>query len=112
MSKYIFNNKIWPRESMETGLLPLTLREGLICLIHKKDKPKNEIKGYRPITLLNVPYKIMAGALAKRIKEVLADIIEPEQTAYLSGTFIGDNTRLLYDTIQCLKVKSKSRLIL
>ena len=43
MLKYFFSRIF--NESMETGLLRLTLREGLICLIHKKDKPKNEITG-------------------------------------------------------------------
>ena len=94
------------------GVLPLTLREGLICLVPKKERPRDEIKGYRPITLLNVAYKIVAGALANRIKEVLVDIIEPEQTAFLRGRFIGDNTRLIYDMIQHLKTIGKKGMIL
>jgi hypothetical protein len=97
---------------MSAGVLPLTLREGLICLVPKKGRPKDEIKGYRPITLLNVPYKIMPGALAKRIRDVLIDIIEPEQTAFLSGRFIGDNTRLLYDMIEYLISERKGGLIM
>ena len=72
-------------ECKTKGVLPLALREGLICLVPKKERPRDEIKGYRPITLLNVAYKIVAGALANQIKDVLVDVIEPEQTASLGG---------------------------
>ena len=74
-------------------------REGIIKLIPKQGKSPHEMKGWRPITLLNVDYKIVSTAIANRLKSVIDDIISPCQTAYISGRYIGENTRLLFDTL-------------
>ena len=74
-------------------------REGIIKLIPKQGKSPHEMKGWRPITLLNVDYKIVSAAIANRLKKVIDHIISPCQTAYIAGRFIGENTRLLFDTI-------------
>ena len=90
-------------ESYEKGELPLSMREGILTLIPKPHKPRDEIKSYRPITLLNSSYKILATAMANRIKTVLEDVVGGEQTGFMPGRFIGDNSRLTYDLIQYLK---------
>ena len=50
------------------GLLSVTQREGVITCIPKDSKPRNQIKNYRPISLLNCIYKIASGVIALRIK--------------------------------------------
>ena len=97
-------------ESMKTGVLPLTLREGILTLIPKPNRPRSEIKSYRPITLLNVSYKIIATAIAKRIRKVLPTIIDNDQTGFMKGRFIGDNTRLTYDLLHELKQENRRAL--
>ena len=92
-------------ESFNNGELPLTLREGVICLIPKPQKPRDKISSYRPITLLNGGYKIISSAIANRFKSILPSIIGKEQTGFVSGRFVGDNTRLTYDLIEYLKAK-------
>ena len=37
--------------------------------------------------------------IAERLKQVLETIINNDQTGFISNHFIGENTRLLYDTI-------------
>ena len=37
--------------------------------------------------------------IADRLKSVLEILISPDQTGFISNRFIGENTRLLYDTI-------------
>ena len=37
--------------------------------------------------------------IAERLKQVLESIIDNDQTGFISTHFIGENTRLLYDTI-------------
>ena len=69
-------------------------REGIIKYIPKQGKSPNEIKGWRPITLLNVDYKIVSSAIANRLKKVINDIISPSQTSYIAGRYIGENTRV------------------
>ena len=99
-------------ESFEKGDLPMSMKEGILTLIPKPHKPRNEIKSYRPITLLNSSYKILATAMANRMKDVLPDILGQEQTGFMPGRFIGDNSRLTYDLIQYLKKTKKHALFL
>ena len=61
-------------ESLAQGSLTEELREGVVLLLYKKGDPR-EIRNYRPITLLNVDYKIMAHALVARLKAVIDDIV-------------------------------------
>ena len=83
-------------------------REGIIKMIPKQGKSPHEIKGWRPITLLNVDYKIVSTAMANRLKSVIDKIISPCQTACISGRYIRENTRLLFDTlIQTKNEKTK-----
>ena len=73
---------------------------GLIICIPKQDKPKQFLKNWRPITLLNCTYKIATGCIANRIKTVLDKIISKDQTGFIKGRYIGENTRLIYDIMQ------------
>ena len=61
----------------------------------KRNKPKQFIKNWRPITLLNVIYKIASGCIAERLKTVLTKLIPSDQTGFISGRYIGENTRLI-----------------
>ena len=48
-----------------------TQHEGLITCIPKTEKSTKHIKNWRPITLLNVAYKIASECIARRIKAKL-----------------------------------------
>ena len=84
---------------LKNGELSITQREGLITLVPKPSKPRNLISSWRPITLLNSTYKILAGTMANRLKKVLDSIIHPDQTAFLKNRFIGENIRTIYDVL-------------
>ena len=79
-----------------------THREGIITMIPKVGKPPDDIKAWRPITLLNTDFKIISSAIAARLKLVLGKIIDECQTAYIKGRYIGENTRLVFDVIHNL----------
>ena len=51
------------------------------------------------MVLLNCDYKIAAKAVATRMKRVLPDIINNDQTGFLKGRSIGENVRLLNSVI-------------
>lgn len=68
--------------------------------MEKKERDKRYIENWRPISLLNVDTKIISKALASRLKPVLPEIISHDQTAYVTGRFIGESTRLISDILE------------
>ena len=86
-------------EGYNEGKLSISQRQGLITCIPKGDKPKQFLKNWRPITLLNVIYKIASACIAERIKTTLTELISEDQTGFISGRYIGENTRLIYDIL-------------
>lgn len=74
-----------------------TNKLGIITCIPKEGKPKQYLKNWRPISLLNVVYKLASGCIAERLKKVLDKLINRDQTGFLKGRFIGENIRLVYD---------------
>lgn len=58
---------------------------------------KISIKNYRPISLTNTDYKIIAFIFARRLQKVIDEYISNEQTAYIKKIFIGTNDRLILD---------------
>ena len=53
----------------ENGLLSVTQKQGIITCLPKPNKPRHLLKNWRPISLLNVIYKIMSSAIANRLKK-------------------------------------------
>ena len=66
-------------------------------LILKKNKDRTILENLRPISLLNVDYKILTKVLARRLEKVLPKLISPDQTGYVKGRYIGENIRLIED---------------
>ena len=81
------------------GRLSIDQRRAIINLIPKKDKDPLYISNWRPISILNTDYKIIAKCLAIRLKKVLPEIINNDQTGFLPGRYIGENIRLVLDMI-------------
>ena len=57
-------------EAREKKKLSTSQRQVVIKLIEKKERDKGFIKNWRPISLLNVDYKIIVKALAMTLKEM------------------------------------------
>lgn len=77
--------------------MPISQRLGIISCIPKGDKPRQYLKNWRPITLLNVLYKFISGCLSYRIKTTLDSLISDTQSGFIKGRYIGENTRFIYD---------------
>ena len=92
--------------------LSTTQKEGVIILIPKTDQPKDRIKNWRPISLLNTVYKIGSASIANRLKLVLPKLISEDQTGFIKDRFIGDNVRLIYDVMSYLTSEKKPGLLL
>ena len=99
-------------DGFRKGELSTTQKEGVIICIPKGDKSKDLIKNWRPISLLNVVYKIGSACIAKRLKSVLHSLINEDQTGFMANRYIGDNIRLIYDLISYLYRENKPALLL
>ena len=91
------------------GEMSITQKEGIITSIPKECKPKQFLRNWRPITLLNTSYKIASSCIAARIKTVLPKIIHNDQKGFMKGRYIGENLRLLYDVLVYTNFYKKSR---
>ena len=85
--------------AFDTGTLTISQRRGIITLIPKPNKDATSLENLRPISLLNVDYKILTKTIAKRLEKVLPKIINPDQTGYVKGRYIGENVRLISDNV-------------
>lgn len=66
------------KEALSSGSLPVTLRQASITLLAKKDKDPLLCTSYRPISLLNVDFKVLSKVLAKRLESVIPDVVSPD----------------------------------
>ena len=88
--------------AFRSGTLSISQRRGIISLIPKKNNDKTMLDNLRPISLLNVDYKILTKVLAKRtmletiLETMLPTIINPDQTGYVKGRFTGENSEVIH----------------
>ena len=88
------------------GEMSLSQRRGVITLIPKEDSDLSTLANWRPITLLNLDYKIASKVIAKRMEKVLSLLINPDQTGFIKGRFIGQNIRLINDILEQTKLQN------
>ncbi|KAK2636060.1 hypothetical protein Ddye_030852 [Dipteronia dyeriana] len=67
------------------------MNKTIITLIPKVQTPESMAE-FRPISLCNVLYKIIAKVLTNRLRSVLGEIISENQCAFIPGRLINDNT--------------------
>ena len=74
---------------------------GLITLIHKgKGLERNEVNNWRPITMSNIDYKIIAKLLANRLKKVISKLVGQQQQGFIKGRNIANIIRSIDDIIE------------
>ena len=71
--------------------------------MEKKGKDKRQISNWRPISLINEDAKIGSKAIARRLQEVIPDIIHHNQNTYVKGKSIFDVVRTIDDILEFTK---------
>ena len=76
-----------------------TQRRSVITLLFKGVEPE-DLKNWRPVSLLCTDYKIVSKAIANRLKTVMGTIIDEDQTCCVPGRSIFENLYLIRDLIR------------
>ena len=82
----------------DSGCLSLSQRCGVISLFFKKGD-RLDPKNWRPISVLNVDYKLAARVIAGRLLKVIHLVVDKDQTCGVPGRYIGENVALLRDVV-------------
>ena len=90
------------QQAYNQGILPYTMRASIISLIFKKGERKM-LQNYRPISLSNTDYKILAFVLNNRLTKVIGSIVSPDQVGFIKKRFGGQNIRLIEDLLEYTK---------
>lgn len=97
--------------SLQKGLLTPNQRRAVITLIPKKNRDRRYISNWRPISVLNVDFKILSKALAARLAGVLPKLTHNNQMGFVPTRFIGDNIRNVQSIIEFLSETARQGLI-
>ena len=99
--------------SYNTSNLCDSQKSGMICLIHKgKGLDPTIIGNWRPITLTNFDYKLLAKTLAIRLNNCIDKCIHSDQHAFIKGRPISEMIRTIDDITEWGKNKKADNIIL
>lgn len=95
------------KEWLKVGSFPASLNDTNVVLIPKKDNACC-MKDLRPIALCNILYKILAKVLANRMKNVLSELINENQSAFMPGRSIIDNVLVAFEVIHHMSRRKRN----
>ena len=82
------------------------INKTFIILIPKSDNPEST-NHFKPISLCNFCYKIIAKFFANRIKQLLNKIISMLQGAFAPSMLINDNIMIAHEIMHSFKNKKR-----
>ena len=86
------------KDFFRSGKLLKAVNHTLITLIPKVENPETTAH-FRPISLCNTVYKILAKILVNRMRPVLQRIIDPTQSAFIPQRTIHDNILVAHEIV-------------
>jgi len=93
---------------LNEGESPENINKTFIALI-PKCKNLSSPKQFRPISLCNFTMKIVTKTIANRIKSILPNVVDEEQSALVKGRLITENALIAMECFQWLKKKVKGK---
>jgi len=98
-------------ESRRRGRISSAIKSTFISLIPKTNAP-GTFDDFRPISLCNCLYKIIAKTIANRLKPILSQHISSEQFAFLHNRQIHEAIATAQELMHTLHVKKQKGMIL
>ena len=111
--KFFWNKiKDMVRKSFDTafrnGEMSPSQKRAIITLIHKgKQLTRDNLNNWRPISLANTDYKLLAKLLAIRLSSVISNLISEDQVGFMKGRNIAHIIRTIEDVLSYLDHKQK-----
>lgn len=89
------------------GSIPDGVNNTIIVLI-PKTKDADDLKDFRPISLCNVLYKMIAKCIVNRLRPMLQHLISENQSAFLPGRLISDNALIAFECFHHIQKNKKA----
>ena len=86
-------------ESLASGSMPMSCRRAVVTLLPKKGNLQ-DIKNWRPVSLLCVDYKLLSKVFASRLGRAMEQVIHRDQTYCVPGRSMVDNVHLIRDVLE------------
>lgn len=99
-------------EILRRGEMPASMYLGLVVQIYKGEGDKSERSNWRPITLLNTDYKVLAKVFGQRLKLVMRKIVHPDQTNSVPRRDIRDGIMSFYNIVSFTNEKKMDAVVL
>lgn len=91
------------KEFFSGGKLLKELNQTNLILIPKMAHPM-KLSQFRPISLCNFNLKVITKILANRLKKILNHLISPNQSVFVPGHLIQDNTLVAHEAFHSLRL--------
>lgn len=93
------------------GEIPISWGRAIISVIPKAGKDVTECGSYRPISVLNIDYRLFTSILAKRLENILPDLIDTDQTGFVKNRESRDNVLRVLHLIENINKKDKEAVV-
>ncbi|XP_031120628.1 uncharacterized protein LOC116023758 [Ipomoea triloba] len=91
-------------QALVSGMVNNSLLTAFITLIPKKEVLETAAD-FRPITLLNVAFKVISKVLVNRLRPIMQNLIGPHQNSFLPGRSTMDNVILTQEVVHTMSSK-------
>ena len=91
---------------LDGGFMLKETNKTFIALIPKTHRPE-QVSQFRPISLCNTSYKIIAKCLVNRLQPLMNSLIGPNQNAFVKGRSINDNCMIAHEMLSYVKKARK-----
>ena len=93
--------------------LTFSQQKGIVSLLHKgKNLDRCKLDNWRPLSLTNADYKVLAKIIARRIQGTLDEIVHSDQCGFVKGRDIANLLREIDDIIEDNKEENNEYILL